>query len=152
MSVKHSPLFVSNGHRLPTALRRPQHAHSGVRQSSLCIISSWGCVSVDSQNVDGKPVPTVSLLFCHPSKHIIAVVLGARISRSRTAWHHIDDGFFINTWVGLASTASSRCNASRCPGLQLCINFFLAKRPACLQPMSHVSSLCCLLVSPAAFL
>ena len=152
MSVKHSPLFVSNGHRLPTALRRPQHAHSGVRQSSLCIISSWGCVSVDSQNVDGKPVPTVSLLFCHPSKHIIALVLGARICRSRTAWHHNVDGSLStpgSVWNRLQALGGTQ---SRCPGLQLCINFFLAKRPASLQPMSHVSRLCCLLVSPAALL
>ena len=71
-------------------------------------ISSRGCVSFDSQNVDGKPAPKESLLFCQPSKHIIAPEPGARISRRRTAWHHNDDGSFIDTWVGLELTASSR--------------------------------------------
>ena len=94
-------------------------------------------MSVDSQNVDGKPVPRGSLLFCHPSKHIIASASGARISRSRTAWHHNDDGSFIDTWVGLESTASSRWNAIQMSALAALHSLLPCKKachPATYEP------------------
>ena len=66
MFVKHSLPFVSDGQRLPIALRRSQHAHSGVRQSPLCSISSRGCTALTARTLTGSQFPEGSAFL--PSK------------------------------------------------------------------------------------